>query len=730
MSRAPLRYLPFEAVPDAPAGGPAPDRREGRTGVRIVDDIENARFDLFADATARPRPTDGDALRFPVDVAFAVETRTLTLPKIAATIVRDATGVPVARSDNREAVSLPAGEYDVEVTTAPVKLYVAGEGSLAVRSAGTDTVLDFGETTTVRVGVRSFHERPAGTVTTTGDPETLMRAVSTLGSALTTASPERSFPTLRGHPPLFELGETFSAPSFLERPQTSVSVVVPPERRAVFAVAPLAYYLGADVVPGETPRLAGDGWSHSLSVPAPGSVDAMREPSPLERGVARTLRQTFFLDCLTRTEGLYPVDLHERGPVESSVDLDFGRLYDLPFSARLRAYLDVPFAELEAHLPNWSLTTDIDPTAENVEMLPFVANDLSLVRCPRHEAPEAAAAEPQAVTDFFRSAGTSGLVRGADSSSEETHSNIVSPDPTDTVEHAWVGDGYPLGANKATAQSYRRRIEREPKQRSSIGVTVVCNDEQMREEDVVADLYGLRDLLTFDIEAHYDLTRDQLVQVLETDTDFLHYIGHVDERGMQCSDGHLDVTATEFEAGADAFLLNACRSYEQGQALIDRGSYAGVVTLAEVENTLATEFGRTIARLLNCGFTLRSSLSIIRDQLMTAYRYTILGSGGMTLCHPDSGAPVLTRIESVSDDESVTVGIDYYPSETRGLGAISSPLLDDVSQYYLGSAGPFSLGFDELREFFQLELTPVRYENSLYWSDELDIDSLLTARQS
>jgi type II secretory pathway component PulF len=66
-----------------------------------------------------------------------------------------------------------------------------------------------------------------------------------------------------------------------------------------------------------------------------------------------------------------------------------------------------------------------------------------------------------------------------------------------------------------------------------------------------------------------------------------------------------------------------------------------VVTLAEVENTLATEFGRTLARLLNCGFTLRSALSILTqtrgvkkfadpfDNLMeTAYRYTVLGDGG------------------------------------------------------------------------------------------------------
>jgi hypothetical protein len=275
-------------------------------------------------------------------------------------------------------------------------------------------------------------------------------------------------------------------------------------------------------------------------------------------------------------------------------------------------------------------------------MLPFVANDLSVVRCPRHEAPEAAAAEPQAVTDFYRDAGRTGgadgvaggeLTRSGDGSESEAGAStpgtgVFSPDPAGTVEHAWVGDGYPLGANKATPETCRRRVEREADRQHSIGVTVVCNDERMRDEDVVADLYGLRELLTFDIEDHYDLSRDGLAQVLETSTDFLHYIGHVDERGMQCSDSFLDVTALDAEVGADAFLPNACRSHEQGEALLERGATRAWLTLAEVENTLATEFGRTLARLLNCGFTLRSALSILKDELMTAYRYTVLGDGG------------------------------------------------------------------------------------------------------
>ncbi len=586
-----------------------------RSGIRLIDDIEQARFEVYVDDGAVPRDADTETFRFPVDLAVAVRTSKLAMPRLTMTIVRDADGQVVAQSGNREGIELPSARYEVEVSTAPMKLYIAVDGALTVRYDEGETILEFGSETVTTLGIRSFHERPAGTVTTTSDPEAVMSAVSLLGSSLQTTSAERSFPTLRGHPPLLELGEEFSKPAHIERPDTGVEIVVPPELRAVFAVAPLAYYLGAEVVSGREACLRGPGWDHSL-LDATARV-AQSNPSPLERGVAKALKRSFFLDCLTRTEGYYPVTLHERSVVEDAVDVDFGELYDLPLAERLGEYFALPHHELDPYLPSWNLTTDIRPISDNVEMLPFVANDLSLVRCPQRETQYAAGPEPQAVTDFFRDHESDEPVRGGGAGTAE--GDIVNPEPTETAEHAWVGDGFPLGASKATPNSYRRRLTRDVSERTSIEITVVCNDDEMRDEDVVADLYGARDLLDFDVKVHYDLTRDQLVQVLSTPTNLLHYIGHVDERGMQCADGFLDVTSLDTDVAIESFLLNACRSFEQGQALVDRGSYGGVVTLSEVANVTATRFGQTLARLLNCGFTLRSALSIAQDDVMTGY---------------------------------------------------------------------------------------------------------------
>lgn len=701
----------------------------GPATFRVVDDIEHTQFELCTPEPAPLHEARGRRFQFPVDGAVAVETETLRLPKLTGTVVRGPDGRTVAQSSNRNGLSLPYGRYDLEVTTAPMKLYVAVESSLSVSYGTGETRLSFGSVTDVAVGARSFHEHPAGTVTTTADPETLMRAVATLGSSLQTTSPERSFPTLRGHPPFLELADEFAVPDHIDRPETGLTLVLPPELRAVFTATPLVYYLGADVVPGCDARLDGDGWSHSLTV-----------DGCLETGVARTLRQVFFLDCLTRTEGYYPVDLYERRTVESALALDFPALYDLPLAEQVGAYLDIDFDDLEPYLPQWTLTTDIRPTASNVEMLPFVANDLSLVRCPTQAGSSTIRAEQDAVSDFFRSdpTETGELVRGGttvEPTSQPTRGDgpptkVVEPDPVDTVEHAWVGDGYPLGASKATPTSYRRRLDRDAVERTSIEITVVCNDDEMREEEVVADLYGLRDRLQFDIEVHYDLAQEQLVEVLRSPTNFLHYIGHVDERGLQCADGFLDVTSLDCEVAVESFLLNACSSYEQGEALIDRGSYGGVVTLSEVANRAATEFGQTLARLLNCGFTLRSALSIAQEDLVVGYRYIALGDGGMTLCQAESGSPMLVRVSDSPPQDELSVQIQYYPSPNYGLGSIAIPYINDESLYYLamGVIDSFDITVEQLFAFLELELIPVAVDDSLYWSDEIDPDFFTKVR--
>ncbi|WP_435153082.1 hypothetical protein [Haladaptatus sp. DFWS20] len=559
--------------------------------------------------------------------------------------------------------------------------------------------------TPVTLGARSLHKQPAGTITVPDDIDATMGAVSLLGSALKTTSPERSFPSLRGHPPTIERADEFSVSGGITPPDTGVELVVPPTREYVYPATSLAYYLGAEVVSGTNPRLVVDEFEHSLDGKAGYEVT-----------VGRTLQQVFFLDCLTRTEGLYRPRLHERQQVESRVDLDFAALYDTPLVERLRDYLAVPFETLEPHIPEWPLTTDVIPTPQNVEMLPFVADDLSLVRCPTTPTKKPTRPSPATIGEFCRSSAT-------ESSAPTPGRQVVEPKPAETIEHAWVGDGCPLGSNKVTVESRRRRIERTAPEQSNIQIRVVCNDENMKAEGTVKELYGFRELVEYDVDIEYDLTTNELRDLLARPIDFLHYIGHVDHEGIQCSDGILDTRDID-DVAVRTFLLNACRSYEQGSELIAKGSHAGVVTLSDVSNHAATKVGRTLARLLNVEFPLRVALSIARKQMLSGHQYVTVGDGGTALCQPQSGMCYHAHV--TRNEESYLFDLRSYTTQLCAIGAHTAINLDAAEYKYLssGTFDTFERTADELDGFFELESMPIEYDDTLYWSDDIATSDL------
>jgi hypothetical protein len=278
--------------------------------------------------------------------------------------------------------------------------------------------------------------------------------------------------------------------------------------------------------------------------------------------------------------------------------------------------------------------------------------------------------------------------------------------------------GVPLDANKATLDAYHRRLEAGQVEQSRISVLVVCNDEQMREEGDVADLYGLRDMVQFDIEVRHDLTREEMRETLESDVDFLHYIGHVDDRGMQCAESYLDLTDEELDIGVSAFLLNACQSYQQGEALVHRGSRGGIVTLSDVANSPATQLGRIIARLMNSGFNLRTALHVAKRELITGHQYIVVGDGGTTICRTRGGIAAVMDISN--QNECWNVNLRTYPIGPYGVGTLYSPAIQGISMNYVvpSQAKLSNISTEQLQNVLQLDIIPVFHDDELMWSDE------------
>ncbi|WP_128476174.1 hypothetical protein [Halorussus pelagicus] len=693
------------------------DPLDDRPGVRIFDPIESVRFELYTPVAVglTPRPTD--EFYFPVDDAVGFHAAAVEIPKLVSTVVRGQDGEMLADATASEVQTFERGHYLIELQSTPMKVYLAVDGELTVVPGEESVTAKFGERCHVRLGARSFHEHPVGTVTVTDDPADAMKAVSLFGSALKTTSCERSFPTLRGYPPRIERGDAFEVSGDIETPETGVELVVPPEREYVYPAASLAYYLGADLVGGADPRLVAGEFEQSLD--GPGGYEAT---------VNRVLKQVFFLDCLTRTEGYYTVDLHEREQVEPLVDLDFEALYGQPIAEQVREYLAVPFDVLEPHILDWHLTTDIVPAAENVAALPHFAHELSLLRTPGD--PDLGSPKPtmEEVEEFTRAAVASGdFTRSASDSPPsggefarsagndwESDDEMFQLEPVETVEHAWVGDGYPIDANKVTIDSLHREAERTPPDEATIEVHVVCNDSRMAEENVVREFYGTRDRLSYDVSFHEETTVAELATLFESSADFLHYIGHVDEEGFRCRDGFLDADSLD-SVGVEAFVLNACKSYEQGAKLVEKGSRGGVVTLAEVVHSAATKVGRALARLLNSGFTLRSALSIAKMEIEVSMEYITVGHGGLTLCEGENGAPV--RFDLRRDGDEFLVDYYSYINESYRLGSLAVFIAESSMRHLpSGPRGTFRMTEEELKLILETDFAPIKMNGEIYWS--------------
>ncbi|WP_264781694.1 hypothetical protein [Haladaptatus sp. T7] len=511
-----------------------------------------------------------------------------------------------------------------------------------------------------------------------------------------------------------ELGDEFHVPESIDPPDTGVRLELPLVHEKVYPAASLAYYLGADVVPTSgVPKLVAGDFEYSLE-----------SDGTYEETLHRLLRQTAFLDCLVRTEGIVKDELYERNRLESRLDWDFAEVYDSSLPEQLETYLSVPFETISEYVPTWTLTTDVTPLEKHAAVLPFLAYDLSQIRSAPLRSSKQSISQPQMFDDFYRTGFTrdekrefesADLLRGA---SERTDAGkIVRPDPVETTEHAWVGNGFPLGANKLTVETLKRGFDYSAPNKSGISIHVVCNDAEMSDE-IVDELYGFRELVDYDITIDYNRTVAELREILETPVDLFHYIGHVDDDGFLCVDGSLNAQALG-NVAIKSFFLNACSSYEQGMALIQGGSIGGVVTLSDVANTTATRVGRAFASLLNRGFSLRTALTIARRETVSGYRYITLGNGEQTLVQNEGGIPIHISIASTPNN-TYSVEVETYSSTQCGIGSsyTINILGGSARRLVCNDFQSSDVPLKNLNKFLDIETRPVIIDGEL----KFDID--------
>lgn len=642
-----------------------------------------------------------------VDGTVSGETRALEFPASAVTVERAGDPGWTTFDEATDSMQLREGSHVIQVET-NVGVYVAFTGTARLGRRGWDgsVRLTFEAPTAVTLGFRSQVTQPRHTITVPRTLDGAASAVRYLSSAIEIDTADKSYPTLRVHPPGIAFGPRVDVPEavYREASFSSVTVELPRSVEPLLVVSPLVYYLQADVAFVDEPH---------VSVDAPPLDDpvTLGTDEPLESAVARLLHRVFYLDCLVRNAGPYAADLAEL-PLAEELGLDIESLYGASTADRLQAYLELPYGRIRSRLPAWHLATVVEPRLGHVRALPHLLDRMSLLQPPR----PVRVAPGRLVTASVRAA-YAPRRRGRATPSRY---DLVRNETRLGRVQGWLAPGTPVDAFRTSVAAFENRFAYHDRGASARRVRVVINDESMLEErDAVAAIYRERaDELPIDVTVEASLTREELADRLGGRMDFLHYIGHCDDGGLRCDDGTLPVSAVE-RTGVRTFFLNACGSFEEGLELIERGSVAGVVTLHDVLNPQATAVGTTFARLVMYGYHVSLALALARRFSIVNRFYTVVGDGSHKLSQGTYSVPGIARLSEPSDPSR---GYRYSTTSVslQAHDGIFVPnVAADPEHGLFGNYLDFELGRDELLEYVRRSEMPILWRNSLYWPEEL-----------
>ena len=599
---------------------------------------------------------------------------------------------------------------------ANVDVYVRFDGSGELTRDGDDRIrLSFDQPTPVTVRFHSDVGRHTEQITVGSTPAGLAEGISLLSTTIERTDPDRTWPQVREDPPAIRLGESLTVPETIEERHepTDTSLVVPPELEYLFTAAPLVYYLGGTVELDETATPSLDVGSRRFELG--------RLPE-FQYNVASVLRRVFFLDCLAREAGAYGERV-SLSPQLEKLGLRADRLYSASMAERVEAYMDAPFENVSEEFPEWNLTMYVEPSYRHAETLPHLLETLPFVMLPESEQLSKAEWISLSMDDSYehgeQAVGPREPTDGSFTRLQREISNVelVKPVLGPSRYHGWLGENVPIDVFKTFPEAYENR--RNYLDDSPISVVAVLNNTDMRREhDAAVERYEQRaDALSIDIDVRENIRSAQLARVFESRNDLVHFIGHSDERGLECADGFLSIESVS-ESNTQTFFLNACGSYHEGVGLVRKGSVAGGVTFEAVTDSQAAEVGTTFARLMVLGYSLERALDKARQQVMTPKDYAVVGDGTHVVTQSESILPLDLRLVETGRQQYRLEVSQIAPFEKGGHA--QDRFEGSNGDYHLGSHDrSYELSERQLRNSLDIVENPILFDGTLYWPDEL-----------
>ena len=655
------------------------------------------------------------------ELTVAGQTRALQFPPVAVDV--ESLSGDSHRFQSWEGTrEFDTGAYLARVD-AHVPTTVRFDGPAALVTVETDADskvrLEFPETRPVSVGFDSRVARPDETVVVPETPDGVARALTALSGANATTSPDRTWPSQREQPARLEYGAGTHVPEAVvaTRPDTGIELVVPPQFRYLTTAASLVHYLGARVTVEQDadPRLDLDG----RAVPLPAFPE-------FQRRTAALLRRVFHLDCLARTAGPHGSELTIQNVVDE-LELDLDRLYDAPLAERAATYLDAPYRAVAGEFPDWHLTMHVEPTAEHVRSLPYLLQDLPQFFLPASTELSKKEWLRLTVADGYTETGRLTMDEPTRVRRELSNVDLVKPRLGPGKNHGWMAEKVPIDVFKTFPEAYENRERYLDDEGTELSVVAVLNDSgrsdlglsdaadaEMRDEheEIVTHYERRSEQFDIDLELRENVSTAELARIFESRNDLVHFIGHRDDRGLECVNGYFS-TDTLSESNAQTFFLNACGSYPEGRALVKKGSVGGGVTFESVTNEDAVRVGTAFARLIVNGFCIERALDYTRRQLMTPKDYAVVGDGTHVVTQNDSFVP--DGLFLFRDGEQFSMLQEQDGPRLPG-GEVNSPLDDDA--FLIGTERLYELTREEVIDYLTIHDGPVVIDEELYFADD------------
>lgn len=579
-----------------------------------------------------------DLFPVPVDAAVSVRAHGLEIGAQTSTSLRDVDGNFLG-DFGTESISYPRGTYFVEIS-AGVKTYVrVPEVALTAEQdhyhdQDAPMRIEFDGPTTITVGARSLHSAPRATITLPDDPAAWIEAFPYLASSIKEFSPERAWPTLRGHPPAIERGDVLDIPDLLTKPETGVTVGVPATFADLYRVAPLVFYLGADLVAADSPeiRLA-NGYVEPLPT----------EGSALEEHVADLVSRFLLLDALVRNDGYHDLDaLYEYDEVARDLPFYPPELYDESLTSQLMEYLEVSSDVIDPHRPPSQLEAVLQPDPADVELLPTLLDDCAAIRV------------------------------------ADTPAQGITPDPAwedgpIPQATAYTGPVQETGAAKLVKRACERAKQAQTPMPDEATVRIVLPepgsggrraDREDTWNDVITYLVEETDARRENVERVVSPTRAELVEVLSEDHACVYCGLRTADGGIECADGVVDPGALD-AVGARGLLFQGPRSVDVAETVTERGAVVGIGTSTQPSPWTVGHLLRAIFR----GHHVFHATRFAEYGSPATYRVVGVPTSQLVRRAGDA-APIEIQFVSRDADEH-HASIRFFPTDTLGAGSVT-----------------------------------------------------------